>query len=128
MVLYILADLISFLENQRLQLAGSSSTVFAVNSILYSFKFELEGRGPVGCWWALIRGWERKKALSIFSSGSCSSVLIKITWVQEPIKWAPGGFYFNLTFSQHLYLLTRLARCASGASLNFVLHGLKNRF
>ena len=35
MVLYILADLISFLEIQRLQLAGSSSTVFAVNLILY---------------------------------------------------------------------------------------------
>ena len=31
LVLYILADLISFLEIQRLQLAGSSSTVFAVN-------------------------------------------------------------------------------------------------
>ena len=30
-VLYILADLISFLEIQRLQLAGSSSTVFAAN-------------------------------------------------------------------------------------------------
>ena len=35
MFLYILADLISFLEIQRLQLAGSSSTVFAVNLILY---------------------------------------------------------------------------------------------
>ena len=33
--LYILADLISFLEIQRLQLAGSSSTVFAVNLTLY---------------------------------------------------------------------------------------------
>ena len=33
LVLYILADLISFLEIQRLQLAGSSSTVFAVNLI-----------------------------------------------------------------------------------------------
>ena len=32
LVLYILADLISFLEIKRLQLAGSSSTVFAVNS------------------------------------------------------------------------------------------------
>ena len=32
---YILADLISFLEIQRLQLAGSSSTVFAVDLILY---------------------------------------------------------------------------------------------
>ena len=30
-----LADLISFLQIQRLQLAGSSSTVFAVNLILY---------------------------------------------------------------------------------------------
>ena len=29
------ADLICFLEIQRLQLAGSSSTVFAVNLILY---------------------------------------------------------------------------------------------
>ena len=36
MVLYILADLISFLEIQRLQLAGSSSTVFAVNYLLLS--------------------------------------------------------------------------------------------
>ena len=35
LVLYILADLISFLEIQRLQLAGSSSAVFAVNLILY---------------------------------------------------------------------------------------------
>ena len=35
MVLYILTDLISFLEIQRLQLAGSSSTVFAVNLILF---------------------------------------------------------------------------------------------
>ena len=35
LVLYILADLISSLEIQRLQLAGSSSTVFAVNLILY---------------------------------------------------------------------------------------------
>ena len=35
LVLYILADLISFLEIQSLQLAGSSSTVFAVNLILY---------------------------------------------------------------------------------------------
>ena len=34
LVLYILADLISFLEIKRLQLAGSSSTVFAVNLIL----------------------------------------------------------------------------------------------
>ena len=34
MFLYILADLISFLEIQRLRLAGSSSTVFAVNLIL----------------------------------------------------------------------------------------------
>ena len=34
LVLYILADLISSLEIQRLQLAGSSSTVFAVNLIL----------------------------------------------------------------------------------------------
>ena len=33
-VRYILADLISFLEIQRLQLAGSSSTVFAANLIL----------------------------------------------------------------------------------------------
>ena len=33
MVLYILADWISFLEIQRLQLAGSSSTVFAFNII-----------------------------------------------------------------------------------------------
>ena len=32
--LYILADLISFLEIQRLQPAGSSSTVFAVNLTL----------------------------------------------------------------------------------------------
>ena len=30
-----MADLISSLEIQRLQLAGSSSTVFAVNLILY---------------------------------------------------------------------------------------------
>ena len=37
--LYILADLISFLEIQRLQLAGSSSTVFAVNLILFFFFF-----------------------------------------------------------------------------------------
>ena len=36
-VLYILADLISFLEIQRLQLAGSSSTVFAANLILYNW-------------------------------------------------------------------------------------------
>ena len=35
LVLYILADLISSLEIQRFQLAGSSSTVFAVNLILY---------------------------------------------------------------------------------------------
>ena len=35
LVLYILADLISFLEIQRLQLAGSSSTVFAANLIVY---------------------------------------------------------------------------------------------
>ena len=34
-VRYILADLISFVEIQRLQLAGSSSTVFAANSILF---------------------------------------------------------------------------------------------
>ena len=34
LVLYILADLISFLEIKRLQLAGSSSTVFAVTLIL----------------------------------------------------------------------------------------------
>ena len=33
LVLYILADLISFLEMQRLKLARSSSTVFAVNLI-----------------------------------------------------------------------------------------------
>ena len=38
MVLYILADLISFLEIQRLQLVGSSSTVFAANLILYDNK------------------------------------------------------------------------------------------
>ena len=40
LVLYILADLISSLEIQRLQLAGSSSTVFAVNlilNLLYNF-------------------------------------------------------------------------------------------
>ena len=35
MVLYILADWISSLEIQRLQQAGSSSTVFAVKLILY---------------------------------------------------------------------------------------------
>jgi len=34
-VLYILADLISFLEIQRLPLAGSSSTVFVANLIPY---------------------------------------------------------------------------------------------
>ena len=34
LVLYILADLISFLEIKRLQLAGSSSTVFAIYLIL----------------------------------------------------------------------------------------------
>ena len=34
LVLYILADLISSLEIKRLQLAGSSSTVFAINLIL----------------------------------------------------------------------------------------------
>ena len=34
LVLYTLANLISFLEIQRLQLAGSSSTVFAANLIL----------------------------------------------------------------------------------------------
>ena len=33
MVLYVLADLISFLEMKRLKLARSSSTVFAVNLI-----------------------------------------------------------------------------------------------
>ena len=33
LVLYILADLISFLEMQRLKLARSSSTVFAVNLV-----------------------------------------------------------------------------------------------
>ena len=33
LVLYILADLISSLEIKRLQLAGSSSTVFAINLI-----------------------------------------------------------------------------------------------
>ena len=40
LVLSILADLISSLEIQRLQLAGSSSTVFAVNlilNLLYNF-------------------------------------------------------------------------------------------
>ena len=40
LVLCILADLISSLEIQRLQLAGSSSTVFAVNlilNLLYNF-------------------------------------------------------------------------------------------
>ena len=35
LVLYILADWISSLEIQRLQQAGSSSTVFAVKLILY---------------------------------------------------------------------------------------------
>ena len=35
LALYIWADLISSLEIQRLQLAGSSSTVFAVNLILF---------------------------------------------------------------------------------------------
>ena len=39
MVLYILADLISFLEIQRLQLAGSSSTVFAANLICNKQRF-----------------------------------------------------------------------------------------
>ena len=39
LVLYILADLISFLEIQRLQLAGSSSTVFTVNLILTRYIF-----------------------------------------------------------------------------------------
>ena len=39
LVLYILADLISFLEIQRLQLAGSSSTVFAANLICNKQKF-----------------------------------------------------------------------------------------
>ena len=34
LVLYVLADLISFLEIKRLQLAGSSCTVFAINLIL----------------------------------------------------------------------------------------------
>ena len=34
LILYIMADMISFLEIQRLQLAGSSSTVFAVYLIL----------------------------------------------------------------------------------------------
>ena len=34
LVLYILADLTSFLEIQRLQLAAFSSTVFAVNLFL----------------------------------------------------------------------------------------------
>ena len=41
--LYILADLISFLEIQGLQLAGSSSTVFAVNLILY---YKAQTLGP----------------------------------------------------------------------------------
>ena len=41
--LYILADLISFLEIQRLQLAGSSSTVFAVNLILTFLNFSSSG-------------------------------------------------------------------------------------
>ena len=36
LVLNILADLISFLEIQLLQLAGSSSLVFAVNLILFT--------------------------------------------------------------------------------------------
>ena len=39
LVLYILADLISFLEIQRLQLAGSSSTVFAANLICNKQRF-----------------------------------------------------------------------------------------
>ena len=39
MVLYILADLISFLEIQRLQPAGSSSTVFAANLICNKQRF-----------------------------------------------------------------------------------------
>ena len=43
--LYILADLISFLEIQRLQLAGSSSTVFAANSIPNWLSFTGQGRG-----------------------------------------------------------------------------------
>ena len=41
LVLYILADLISFLEIQSLQLAGSSSTVFAVNLILTRYIYFL---------------------------------------------------------------------------------------
>ena len=52
-VLYILADLISFLEIQRLQLAGSSSTVFAASLILHMrthsevrmYKCEFCGKG-----------------------------------------------------------------------------------
>jgi len=43
LVLYILADLISFLEIQRLQLAGSSSTVFAAN-LNFSLHFSRERR------------------------------------------------------------------------------------
>ena len=42
LVLYILADLISSLEIQRLQLAGSSSTVFAVNLIRGFFRYSVQ--------------------------------------------------------------------------------------
>ena len=41
MVLYILADLICFLEIQRSQIAGSSSTVFAVNLITCCNAYQL---------------------------------------------------------------------------------------
>ena len=47
LVVYILADLISFLEIQRLQLAGSSSTVFAANSIPNWLSCTGQGRGPL---------------------------------------------------------------------------------
>ena len=73
MVLYILADLISFLEIQRSQIAGSSSTVFAVNLITCCNAYQLHSNRT-----------QNQLSIYVFSRNATVNIAVKFYK-----KWLP---------------------------------------
>ena len=73
LVLYILADLISFLEIQRSQIAGSSSTVFAVNLITCCNAYQLHSNRT-----------QNQLSIYVFSRNATVNIAVKFYK-----KWLP---------------------------------------
>ena len=84
MFLYILADLISFLEIQRLQLAGSSSTVLAVNLILYYLSLTWKGGGRMGVGGRLFEAGRERRPSRSFPVGLVAAFFSRLRGFRSP--------------------------------------------